>query len=535
MSMLDSISKKVMLGYAAILVLLIITAACLYKESSIIYEQKEYFSQQLLPALRDAEATSANLSSLQLAAFALYSTSLSPKDFAEQLAGYEDNLNKNLRALDKLAFAKKLNLSNDKDVIWQRVNRLEQIMRANRVDWDGARDQLTVIEAAVNDFRAKLDDVKKMVEESANKASDNISDEIALMRLLILSSVIAIAFITGLAFQFSRKGIVKPVASLSTQLDSVAAERDLRQDIVIDSSDEIGVAASSVNQLLAEFREGNKDIQKSALEMLGSVEQLNQSAQLSDDQVLTFSSQVKELLNKIDILESSIEISANRSLGASDMAKTGAEQVNVGAENVTKTSHSIGQLAKDVEATAEMLLNLKNAGDKVGSVVKTIAEIAEQTNLLALNAAIEAARAGESGRGFAVVADEVRTLASRTHDSTHEINNILDSIVASITSTVSTMESNKVKANESVTLVKSTVNSLDAIRETVIALSTENTDLASLAQDIKSNASAMRMSVDQIEDASAGVQETSKNTKMASDELSQISVSLNEVVNRFKV
>lgn len=217
------------------------------------------------------------------------------------------------------------------------------------------------------------------------------------------------------------------------------------------------------------------------------------------------------------------------------MARTGADQVKQGAENVSRTSQSIATLAKDVEKSAEMLLNLKNAGDKVGSVVKTIADIAEQTNLLALNAAIEAARAGESGRGFAVVADEVRTLASRTHESTHEINTILDTIVASISSTVITMDSNKAKANESVDLVETTVGSLDEIKQTVMALSSENNDLADLAQNIKANATAMRASVDAIGDASDGVQATSQETRGTARELSDISIALNKVARQFKV
>lgn len=535
MSVFNSISNKVMLGFAAILLLVLITSSFMYRESSMIYEQKEYFSQQALPALNDAESVSAIMSALQIAAFGLYSTSVSSEAFAEQVALYDADLNTLIAKLSRLDFVKKIGLEEDIQSVWSEVAILQEIMSRGRIDWDGARRQLDKIQEVVGLFNDKLDAVNDEASRLASEASDNISSEIATLRGLIIFSVLAIVLITALGFVYSRKIIVKPMSDLSERLDRIAANNDLSRDVQVFSGDEIGVAASSMNKLLHTFRNGNQAIQKSAAEMLTSVEKLNGSAQLSESQVVTFAEHIHELLQKIDTLESSIEVSANRSLGASEMARTGAEQVRQGAKNVSATSNSIATLARDVEHSAEMLLSLKNAGDKVGSVVKTIADIAEQTNLLALNAAIEAARAGESGRGFAVVADEVRTLASRTHESTHEINTILDTIVGSITSTVTTMDSNKVKANESVALVEDTVASLEAIKDTVIALSNENQDLSDLAQDITNDAGVMRRSVDKIGQASTGVQDSSKETRAAANELSDISVLLNDMAKRFKV
>jgi methyl-accepting chemotaxis protein len=91
-----------------------------------------------------------------------------------------------------------------------------------------------------------------------------------------------------------------------------------------------------------------------------------------------------------------------------------------------KNIKGIEGLAIDIEQAAAVVRELEQDSENIGSVLDVIQGIAEQINLLALNAAIEAARAGKQGRGFAVVADEVITLASRTQDSTQQIQAIID-------------------------------------------------------------------------------------------------------------
>lgn len=535
MGIFNSISKKVMVGYVGIIIVLIITSVMLFKESTIINEQKETFVQTTLPTLSAVDEVSANLNKLQIAAFGLYGTTLTIDDFEREASAAQGVLDNKIKELQRANLGSSRNLDSAKSSLLQRINELKAIMSADGIDWDGARVSLGAIQQEMGNIQEIVASVKDAASRQAEESSQSISDEISNMRTLIIISVLLISGITIGSLLMTQNNIAKPVQSLSAQLDHIAVEHDLSKDVSIGCTDEVGVAASSVNQLLVAFRKGNKDIQSSASFLVESVTQLNHSAKVSEEQVHTFTTHISELLNKISVLESSIENSAGRSSEASETALKGAEQVRQGAKNVSETSSSIENLAKDVERSAEMLLSLKNAGDQVSSVVKTIAEIAEQTNLLALNAAIEAARAGESGRGFAVVADEVRTLASRTHDSTHEINTILDSIVASITSTVTSMDSNKLKATEAVELAQTTVTSLDVIKETVLTLSDENNELANLGQSMKSDATGMRISIDQIQDASEQVTQSSEETRTASTQLSDLSMSLSDIAKQFKV
>jgi methyl-accepting chemotaxis protein len=178
---------------------------------------------------------------------------------------------------------------------------------------------------------------------------------------------------------------------------------------------------------------------------------------------------------------------------------------------------------------------LNDQSQNVGSVLEVIQKIAEQTNLLALNAAIEAARAGEQGRGFAVVADEVRTLASRTHNSTEEINQIIARLQSDAEGAVTVMQGAMRSAEEGVDSVQKTTTALTNIAEEVRVINDMNHQVASAIKEQTQMAASVEESVLDISQSAGRTAERAEKLTSVSHELGSLATELEKLVSKFKL
>src|SRR5699024_2663108 len=184
---------------------------------------------------------------------------------------------------------------------------------------------------------------------------------------------------------------------------------------------------------------------------------------------------------------------AEASQGADDESKAGvlvAEEAIRGIEELIVEIESAAQVVQQVEADTE----------SISAVLDVIQGIAEQTNLLALNAAIEAARAGEQGRGFAVVADEVRTLASRTQNSTEEIQDMIERLQNGVKRAVGAMTDAQERAKVGSECVEKASQSLHVIAAEVTTINDMNTQVATAAEEQSAVAEEINRNITTISD-----------------------------------
>ena len=211
---------------------------------------------------------------------------------------------------------------------------------------------------------------------------------------------------------------------------------------------------------------GVKDSIKSAID-----ETKNQKYTLEKQTELA--TQIKDILNKLKIAS---ESNLQKTQEVCDKTKESLDFSNKEQEAAQKNIERMLMLKQKIQIIAELILELSEQIQQIGSTIGVVEDIAEQTNMLALNAAVEAARAGEHGKGFAVVAGEIRKLADESKQATAKISVLINNIHQSTNSTVMATEEGTKEIETGVKLahhIDKNINSLINIIDE-ISLTQEN-------------------------------------------------------------
>lgn len=353
-------------------------------------------------------------------------------------------------------------------------------------------------------------------------------------RLVIQTIVLDIAIIL-LISRLVTKIVTRPLKEVVGALQDIAhGEGDLTQRLR-ERPGEMGELAANFNLFV-------ENIQNLIRQVVGNIESINESvnnmaeiAQRTNEGVDRQQQQTDQVAVAMNEMSTASSEVANNALEAA----SNAEKVDHGALNAKKvledTVNSIRQLAEDIARGATVINNLQSDVGNIVTVLDVIRGIAEQTNLLALNAAIEAARAGEQGRGFAVVADEVRTLASRTQESTQEIQDMIERLESGAQEAVDVIEVGKSAGETTVEKANAAEVSLDEIIHSISTISNMATQIASAVEEQTAVSEDINRSITAIVEVADTTSKDTSETTEASNNLIHLCGELKAQVGRFKV
>ncbi len=376
-------------------------------------------------------------------------------------------------------------------------------------------------------FETRADAVSNGLDTLIAQANRRIDAEVARQRadahraealtwtVVLLAGVALALFGWWIAAQVSR-----PVGQVRDALNALALG-DLTASAGVDTEDEIGEMARSLDQAQTAVRAAMANIGASSTTLAAGAEELSAiSAQVAANSEAT-SAQSSTLA----------EVAGHVSRNVQTVA-SGTEQMTAAIREISQNSTQAVRVAANAvtEATAasQTVGRLGESSQQIGNVVKVITQIAEQTNLLALNATIEAARAGVAGKGFAVVAEEVKQLAQETARATDDISRRVEAI-----------QSDTEDAVAAIARISQTIEEVNSFQTTIAAAVEQQTattsEMARSVQEAARGSSEIASKIESVAESARSSTQGIEQAQLTTAELAHLSANLHELVARFQV
>ncbi|GAA6204718.1 methyl-accepting chemotaxis protein [Thalassotalea sp. SU-HH00458] len=405
-------------------------------------------------------------------------------------------------------------------------------------------NQLSAAKAHANTTSQKtFDELREfynLAGELADKKSTSVSKETistvdsSIVILSVISGIIIIlTFVIGIA---APKAMADALHDLSEKLKAInTGDGDLTKRICSKRKDEIGQVANNLDEFIDSLANLIKSIVDQSSQVISGVSELDAGAteikETSEQQLLS----VEMIVTAVNEMSYAIaEVAKNAQLTSTEIMMVN----NLAHEGTDITSEAVSEiqgLSVTVEEATAVIVKLSENSQNIASVLDVIRGIAEQTNLLALNAAIEAARAGEQGRGFAVVADEVRTLASRTQQSTEDIQVMIEALKTGVDNAVTAIGKGNAATKTSVELSQKTLEALEKISEASNRVSDVAAQTATATEEQSQVSDDVSKNLTVMSDQTKVNHEVAGKNSYASETTMQLATALSNSVTRFKL
>ncbi|ENO1229123.1 HAMP domain-containing methyl-accepting chemotaxis protein [Vibrio alginolyticus] len=354
-----------------------------------------------------------------------------------------------------------------------------------------------------------------------NQSIKNVLTTMLIAAALVLFAAVAISKYMG-------NTIGRRVKNLSERAKTIASGDVSQPPLTVVGKDELADLTDSINRMNQSLASIVAGVSEKAHQVDTSMGALLESAQVTSSNVEQQQTSIVEMGSQLDEIALAARNTLDQANQSVQKLSDSKGEIEQGRDALEQNKVTMESLHGSIETASTQVTQLSKESEAIGRVTEVIEGLAEQTNLLALNAAIEAARAGDQGRGFAVVADEVRMLATRTTQSTTEINSIINAIQRSTNSVVEEIEHSQSLAEQGAEHIEKAVTRLLVTTEQIGSLNEQMAELAAAAEQqshatnsITGLMSGITQSVDEVSNNSQRASETSLQVKEQVTELNQ--------------